>query len=228
MNYNKTIINLVCISIIIALNTNVMCQEDTAENIPDQNGYTKENQLIDPKIKEELSQECIALVIKGDETSEFGEKINIYSEALEISPNSSSLYIKRGIANAKNGNIEKAIEDFNSACIISPNDPLPITNRAFAKILQGKLAEAIRDYDSAIKLNANEPYFYNSRAYAYYLNKDFESAISDYSKAIELAPNVPLFYFNLGKLLKELGKDTEAEKNINKYIELANNQNGTL
>jgi tetratricopeptide (TPR) repeat protein len=96
----------------------------------------------------------------------------------------------RGTANAKQGNLTQAIEDFTKAIEIKPNDIMAYNNRGSAYALQGDCIQAISDFTKAIGINSNDPVAYHNRAVMFYQLKEFDKAWGDIRKAEKLGAKV--------------------------------------
>jgi tetratricopeptide (TPR) repeat protein len=120
-------------------------------------------------------------------------------------------FVKRGIAKAKNGDLDGAIADFDRAAELDPKNDAPYYNRAQAKKLKNDAPGAIADYTKAIELGSTNPAAYNNRGNARAETNDLDGAIADYSRAIELKPDYARAYYNRAMLKKEKGDAAGAE-----------------
>ena len=73
---------------------------------------------------------------------------------------------------------------------------------------------ALEDFDLCVDLQPAYSYRYSARAYAKAYFGDFQEAISDYEKAIEIDENDWVSHQNLGVLLQQQGKLTDAENHF--------------
>jgi tetratricopeptide (TPR) repeat protein len=87
-----------------------------------------------------------------------------------------------------NGNLERAIADYDDAIRLDPNDPLFYYTRAVAYDAKGDRDHAIADYTEAIRLNPKYAGAYANRSNAYQAKGDFDRAIADDNEAIRLDP----------------------------------------
>eukprot|EP01119_Soliformovum_irregulare_P011632 TRINITY_DN2938_c0_g1_i4.p1 TRINITY_DN2938_c0_g1~~TRINITY_DN2938_c0_g1_i4.p1 ORF type:complete len:484 (-),score=130.44 TRINITY_DN2938_c0_g1_i4:13-1464(-) len=87
----------------------------------------------------------------------YEEAINIYSECLQLEPNTSSLsstlYCNRAAAYLKLGKHQEAIDDCTKTIEIDPNYEKAYLRRAAASMKMEKWDDAIRDYEKASQMN---------------------------------------------------------------------------
>ncbi len=130
----------------------------------------------------------------------------------------SIFYTNYGIENAKKGNHNMAISNYNLALMLEPENQKALIGRALAKNNVGDCTGAISDINEAIRIDPkNERAFYCRgviRSYG-------EDAILDFSKAIELNPNFAEAYHKRAGLLRLFkSRIKEAEADYNKAMEL--------
>ena len=140
-------------------------------------------------------------------------------------------YNSRGIANAKNGNLNQAIEDFNQAIELgSQLDPPSLvlvdaySNRGAANAEIGNLNQAIEDFSKAIELNPNFARAYNNRGIAYKRKGDYDKAIKDCNKAIEVTSQLDSLglaeaYYNRGLTYADRDELDQAIEDFNHAIQ---------
>ena len=104
-------------------------------------------------------------------------------------------YNNRGLAYARKGDFDEAIEDYNQAIELNPKSAVAYQNRGNIYFDQKDFDEAIEDYNQAIeyKTKLDPPdlagaYYNRGRIYARKANVD--QAIVDLRKAIELNPKL--------------------------------------
>ena len=73
----------------------------------------------------------------------------------------------RGLAYARNGQLDRAIEDLDQAIRLDPNLAEAFNNRGTAYGGKGLYVHAIEDLDQAIRLNPNYAMAFNNRGLAY-------------------------------------------------------------
>src|SRR5262249_1620249 len=89
----------------------------------------------------------------------------------------------------------------------------------------GDLKSALSDYDMAIELQPRCPWFYNNRGRAKQANGNLQGAIDDFTRATEVndavfRSDVALAHGLRGLALLRQGRDTEAQRDLMKAVEL--------
>jgi eukaryotic-like serine/threonine-protein kinase len=141
-------------------------------------------------------------------------------EAESLNPDSARVRLAAGSVNEAAGQHEKALEDFRRVQELEPHNV-----DAFLRI--GKIYErlnmpekAIASYREAIALDPNYylPYQWLG-AFYYYRGKHLQAA-EQFQKAIDHAPGLYDAYTNLGAALDSMGREADAERALNRSLEL--------
>jgi tetratricopeptide (TPR) repeat protein len=128
--------------------------------------------------------------------------------------------VNRGIAKAKNGDLNGAIADFDRAMQLNPKDDAPYYHRAQARRLKNDAAGAIADYTRAIELGSTNPAAYNNRDNARAETNDWGGAISDYTRAIQIKPDYARAYYNRAVARKDKGDANRSAADFKRAREL--------
>ena len=136
--------------------------------------------------------------------------IKDFEQVLKIAPNDIDAINAIGLIYEGQGEIEKAIKEYEKGIAIAIENTNPesaaycYSNRANLYQEQNKLNEALADYTKAIELDSKNSERYQSRAFFYtdYL-QDYNKALLDFTKAIELEPENSDNWFNRGMLYTE-------------------------
>jgi len=98
--------------------------------------------------------------------------------------------VNRGIIHRKNGELQRALDDFNAALELDANLAEAYLNRGTVYFLAGQSDAAIADYEKALDLGTARPWaaWYNI-GLAYEEKKDKAKAREAYAKAVELNPS---------------------------------------
>lgn len=83
-----------------------------------------------------------------------------------------------------------------------------------------KYNSAINEYKLAIKYKKDFPYYYYNLGCAYLVQKEYRGARVAFNKAIKLKNDEANFYYNLAIANQNLGKEKEAQKALDRYNEL--------
>jgi tetratricopeptide (TPR) repeat protein len=103
-----------------------------------------------------------------------------------VSHNSPEAYNKRGIDNAKSGEYQQAIEDFNQTIRLDSNNAKAYYNRGLVYAHLGKSQQALKDLNQAIRLDPNNATAYFSRGHVLYDLGNKDLSCDDWQKACEL------------------------------------------
>ncbi|MDI6763299.1 MAG: tetratricopeptide repeat protein [Thermodesulfobacteriota bacterium] len=133
---------------------------------------------------------------------------------------SAEFYNNRGVTFIKEGQDEKAIEDFSKAISIDPNNSQAYANRGYANYLKLDNTKAIEDLNKALNISPNFPRAYFLRALVHMSNTAYEKAIEDLNKAIASDPNFDIAYVRRGFIKFIKNWDDEALTDFNKAIGL--------
>lgn len=128
-------------------------------------------------------------VLNKDTLGNREDAIKDYTNAIEIDPNNSFAYYKRGTLKFTLGDKEGAIRDYSRAIEIDPKYANAYNNRGVAKFALGDKEGAIKDYTKAIEINPICSLFYSNRGLVKYSLGENDGAELDFTKAIKLDPN---------------------------------------
>ncbi len=132
-------------------------------------------------------------------------------------------YYNMGIAEAKQGNYDEALEDFNKAIELKPEYINAYINRAYyAKENLGDYEGAIEDYLIAIDLstNDNDAHAYSNMAYAKMKMKNYKEALDDIKFSLSLDSLNSYAYRNKALIFLALNNKHVACVDLQKAIEL--------
>jgi lipoprotein NlpI len=137
-------------------------------------------------------------------------------------------YYNRGNAYQANGDLDRAIVDYNVAIQLDPESAQAYVNRGSAHQANGDLDRAIADYNEAIRLDANSAFAYINRGAAYVAKDRLDRGIADYNEAIRLDPESALAYNNRCYALAIVGQMPQALADCNESLRLRPNVPDTL
>lgn len=103
--------------------------------------------------------------------------------------NKAVAYLTRGNAYARQGELDRAIDDFTKAIRRNSRGLAAYYNRGNAYFAQENFDQAIVNYSQAISLQPGHVLSYNGRGNAYLAKGETERAIAEYNKALEIDPN---------------------------------------
>lgn len=120
----------------------------------------------------------------------------------------------------RQGDFNKAIEEFKKAIELNPNYADAYHNLANTYQGIGQTDLAIENYKKAIEINPNLWQSWQNLAAIYFEQQKFELAKENMEKAIKANPENANLYLNLGIIYLKLENEQEAQKYFQKAIEL--------
>jgi len=176
-----------------------------------------------------------ALAEKDD--AYYHKAIEQYDLAVKFDPTYGIAYSNRGVAHARFGNQQAALEDFGKTIEIymakatkqyGRREDIPENkrkkyasaygNRGIVYKNMGQYQRAIQDYNRALDLYPRYPRTLYNRAIAYQRLGEFELALADLNKAIELDQLLPEIYDARGVSYWNLGKYDLAIRNFEEAV----------
>ena len=119
-------------------------------------------------------------------------------------------FLQQGIAQAKQGKYETAIELFNQAIAINLDFAEAYYHRGLAYDNSGKKERAIADYNQSLNLDSQQVDVYLSRATAFFALDQIQSSIIDLQVIFSLDPNCGRAYKLRGKICIRLKEYDQA------------------
>lgn len=154
------------------------------------------------------------------QSSDLGDSILDFTQAINIRSDFGVAYHNRGTAYMYLNELDKATRDLNQAVQLEPDQAYHYYNRGLLREKKGDPNGAIRDYTEAIQLEPDDASAYYARGLVRGDINDINGAIKDLSEVIRLQPNEADAYNERGKLLKRKGDQDGALKDFNKVISL--------
>lgn len=143
----------------------------------------------------------------------------LWSDVIKQFPIASA-YNSRGVAYGINGDIKKAIVDFDSSISIKPSFAVAFNNRGLIYNKIGENENAIKDFTQAISLSPASAINYINRGFVYKATGDYNHALSDYSEAIKLNPKSKTGYYNRATIYSQMGDFNNALKDLSDAIRI--------
>jgi tetratricopeptide (TPR) repeat protein len=130
---------------------------------------------------------------------EHDQAVAEYNRSLELdSRPAATTYLDRGIALARLGRLEEALNDLNEAIGQDPQREEAFVARGQVFLDLGDLGSAFNDFSDAIRFDPRMADGYFGRAQVHLDEEDYAKAIADFSQAITLEPNEPIFWEDRG------------------------------
>lgn len=162
-----------------------------------------------------------------DAKGNFDGAIADFDRVIKIDPTLSEVYRARAFAKSKRDDWDGAITDQS---VVIEKDPSADNYhlRGMFRLAKGDLDKAIDDFNVALEKSPELVSPYALRAKAKFLKKDFDGSVADFGMVIKLEPKSANAYLGRGLALLSIGKDIEAQKDFDKFLELAPNEKAVL
>jgi len=116
-------------------------------------------------------------------------KIKYFSKALELAPNLTEAYEKRGMLYFFQGKYDNVIQDFQTYIELSPPKAEAYRMLGMGYLKSGDYPSAIYNFTRAIEIDSKQANAYSNRAEAHFLSGNYDQTILDSTKAIGLDGN---------------------------------------
>ena len=113
-------------------------------------------------------------------------KIKYFSKALELAPNLTEVYEKRGVLYFFQGKYDNVIQDFQTYIELSPPKAEAYRMLGMGYLKSGDYPSAIYNFTRAIEIDSKQANAYSNRAEAHFLSGNYDQTILDSTKAIGL------------------------------------------
>jgi uncharacterized caspase-like protein len=136
------------------------------------------------------------------------------STRIAENPKDQVAFYNRGQIYAKNGDISRAVADFNQAIGLDPNDAAAFNNRCWVRATSGDLDLALRDCNEALRLRPNYADAFDSRGLVYLKLNLNGNAVADYDVALGLQANLASALYGRGIAKLRSGKSAEGNSDV--------------
>ena len=133
---------------------------------------------------------------------------------VSFKPESAVFYLNRGAEYLKNGDLIRAISDFDKAISLDPDFAEVYNDRGLCYTTKGDMDLAISDFDRTIQIKPDFAEAYSNRGSVFKSKNYFDGALKDYDEAIRLKPDFAAAYNNRGDVFHLVGNFLRA---INEY-----------
>ena len=144
-------------------------------------------------------------------------KIKYFSKALELAPNLTEAYEKRGMLYFFQGQFDNVIQDFQAYIRLAPPKAEAYRMLGIGYLNSGFYERAIDRFTRAIEMESELASAYANRAEAYRLSGKYEETILDSTKAIELGGdprNIADAYRTRAKAFRKTGRNELSAEDI--------------
>lgn len=154
---------------------------------------------------------------------DFNAVIKLCDEAIELNPNSSIAYGKRGAAYSVTNQTERALADLNKAIELDPTNADAYNNRGATFGNMKNFNAAVDDFNKALELDPTNAMAYNNRGGTLRYLGNVQQGLQDLTRAIELNPKLDIAYYNRAFCYISAGDMTNAVADLDKFIALRPN-----
>ena len=154
---------------------------------------------------------------------DFNAVIKLCDEAIELNPNSTIAYGKRGAAYGVMNQTERALADLNKAVELDPTNADAYNNRGATFGNMKNFDAAVADFNKAIELDPTNAMAYNNRGGTLRYLGNVQQGLQDLTRAIELNPKLDIAYYNRAFCYISAGDMNNAISDLDKFIALRPN-----
>lgn len=163
--------------------------------------------------------------VRGNVYAEMGEYKSAlldYNKSIQLNNKNAGLYVLRAELFNKNGNIDKAIDDYNIALKLGNVDNAELyASRAELLHKKGNIDEAIADCNAALKLGCKDKErMYNIRAFCYLRKGDYTRAKNDVESTLSINNNSGEAYYYRGIINFVMDNYDQAIRDCDKAVSL--------
>ena len=179
---------------------------------------------LDPQARDSyLMRGMILRDIKGNLDGAIAD----FDKAIKVDPTFAMAYSSRAWVRYKRNDLDGAIADQS---VVIEKDPSADSyhQRGLFRLAKGDLDNAIGDFNVAVEKSPGLVYPYALRAKAKFIKRDFDGSIADFGMVIKLDPKSSNAHLGRGLALLSIGKDMEAQKDFDKFLELAPDKKAEL
>ena len=144
-------------------------------------------------------------------------KIKYFSKALELAPNLTEAYEKRGLLYFFQGQFNNVIQDFQAYIRLAPPKAEAYRMLGMGYLKSGDYQSAIYNFTRAIEIDSKQASAYSKRAEAHCLSGNYDLTILDSTKAIELGGdprNIADAYRTRAKAFRKTGRNELSAEDI--------------
>ena len=154
----------------------------------------------------------------------WANEVDLWRDSVRKDPFSSDAHHSLGYVFEQQGNIQKALKEWELALNLNPNNPDLLRNLAVAYNRTNKTEEAIEFLNRSLQLEPNSPNAYYNLGEIYAKMGQMDEAERVLRKAIEISPTYTTPYNNLALILIQKGQFEEARKMLEYTLSIDPNQ----
>lgn len=158
----------------------------------------------------------------------FDKAIYDFNIALSLDENLLQAYFERGMALARNGQIEEGIKDLSHFIKYNPKSSLAYTKRGVRYIWAKKLDLAQQDLQYAVELDSTNSEAHDDLGVIYAHQNNYSQALKHFSLAIQYDPSYQKAYHNMAMAYALTNKPEQALSAVNKSLVLDDDSRNSL
>ena len=145
---------------------------------------------------------------------------NLWIATGKTSPSDPKTHNNLGDVYSRQGDLNRAAEEFSKAIELNPNYADAYHNLGNVYQRAGSPSAALQLYSKAYEINPKLWQSFQQIAIIYFQNQEFETAITYMNQAIEVSPQNPTLYINLGLMYNQLGDRDSARASYTQALEI--------
>jgi tetratricopeptide (TPR) repeat protein len=146
--------------------------------------------------------------------------IRACSRLISDIPGSAALHKTRGLAYFRNGETDRAIEDYSEALRLDPKATETYYSRGRALLDKNAYTQAIQDFNQALVRNSKHSLARNGRAWALFKLGDLTAALEEADQTIAADSKYAPAYDTRAHIYEALGKREQAVADFRKALAL--------
>jgi len=163
---------------------------------------------------------AVLWVLTWKQTQVWRDSERLWTHALAVSPQSSTVHYNLALILRQRGKLEEAIEHYRRSLQINARAPDALNNLGELLAQRGELEEAIQHYRQALQINPAYTKAHNNLGAVLAQRGELEEAIQHYRQALQINPADADLYYNLGEVLAQRGELEEAIKYYRQALQI--------
>ena len=163
------------------------------------------------------------------DNGKYVEAIEIFTDAISKDSSNPVYHYYRAVAFERNGNTEKAMEDYQRAVELKSDFTLPLSRLGVISAKKGDFERAIEFYDNAVDLGFKDSETFYNYGVCLVNTGRIPKAKSVLERLLILDPEYSDAYYQLGIISIGLGETEKAKELLRKFIEMdPENKNASI
>ena len=173
-------------------------------------------------------QETVVQLLKRgsalEEDGRYQEALQAYEEALEISPNESTVYLGLASAHEGLGEAEQALAQLEKAAELAPEDANIQRHLGRLQCISGDYETCIKTLQKAVEMEPDDAWgrYWLGLAYQHGAEDGLDKSLAEYQEALRVDPRLGKAHLALGLLLRDMpGQQVLAIEEVKKALDAA-------